>query len=107
MQIPNVAKCMMCHQAIAKDRPAIRKLASLQKEGKRISWVRVYKLPDFAVFSHQKHLAAKVDCEVCHGAVSTMDAMRQAKDVSMMSCVNCHNLRKATVSCGQCHNIGY
>jgi quinoprotein glucose dehydrogenase len=107
MQIPNVSKCMMCHQAIAKDRPAIRKLASLQKEGKRISWVRVYNLPDFAVFSHQKHLAAKVDCEVCHGAVSTMDAMRQVKDVSMMSCVNCHNLRKATVSCGQCHNIGY
>ena len=107
MQIPNVPKCMTCHQAIATDRPAIRKLARLQKQGSRISWVRVYSLPDFVFFSHQKHLAAKVDCAVCHGMVRNMDAMRQVKDISMMSCVNCHNLRKATVSCGQCHNIGY
>jgi quinate dehydrogenase (quinone) len=107
MRIPNVAQCMACHQAVAKDRPAIRKLAGLQKAGGSISWVRVYQLPDFAFFSHQKHIDAKVDCAVCHGMVRNMDAMRQAKDVSMMSCVNCHNLRKATVSCGQCHNIGY
>ena len=107
MQIPNVTKCMMCHQAIATDRPAIQKLASLQKAGSSIAWARVYQLPDFVFFSHQKHLAAKVDCAVCHGAVRNLDAMRQVKDVSMMSCVNCHNLRKATVSCGQCHNIGY
>lgn len=107
MQIPNVPQCMACHQAIATDRPAIRKLASLQKAGGSIAWARVYQLPDFAVFSHQKHLAAQVDCAVCHGNVRSMDVMRQAKDVSMMSCVNCHKLRKATVSCGQCHNIGY
>ena len=106
-QIPNVAQCMQCHQAIAKDRPAIQKLARLQKAGGSISWVRVYHLPDFVFFSHQKHAAANVDCAVCHGEVRTMDAMRQAKDVSMVNCVNCHNLRKATVACGQCHNIGY
>ena len=107
MQIPNANKCMGCHQGIATERPAIQKLASLQKAGGSIAWVRVYHLPDFVFFSHQKHIDAKVDCAVCHGAVRTMDAMRQAKDVSMMTCVNCHNLRKATVACGQCHNIGY
>jgi quinate dehydrogenase (quinone) len=107
MGIPNATQCMACHQSIAKDRPAIQKLARLQKAGGNIAWVRVYQLPDFAFFSHQKHLDAKVDCAVCHGMVRNMDAMRQAKDISMMSCVNCHNLRKATVSCGQCHNIGY
>ncbi|HET7215000.1 MAG TPA: cytochrome c3 family protein, partial [Terriglobia bacterium] len=107
MQIPNANKCMGCHQGIATNRPAIQKLASLQKAGGGIPWVRVYHLPDFVFFSHQKHIDAKVDCAVCHGAVRTMDAMRQVKDVSMMTCVNCHNLRKATVACGQCHNIGY
>ena len=107
MRIPDATQCMACHQSIAKDRPAIQKLARLQKAGGRIPWVRVYHLPDFVFFSHQKHLAAKVDCAVCHGMVRNMDSMRQVKDISMMSCVNCHNLRKATVSCGQCHNIGY
>ena len=107
MKIPNVAQCMACHQAIAKDRPAIRKLADLRKAKRSISWARVYQLPDFVFFSHQKHLAAQVDCTVCHGAVRNMDTMRQVKDISMMSCVNCHKLRKATVSCGQCHNTGY
>ncbi|TAM81971.1 MAG: quinoprotein glucose dehydrogenase [Acidobacteria bacterium] len=107
MQIPNVTQCMACHQGIATDRPAIQKLASIAKAGGSIPWVRVNHLPDFVFFSHQKHMAAKVDCAVCHGMVRNMDAMRQVKDMSMMSCVNCHNLRKATVSCGQCHNIGY
>jgi hypothetical protein len=107
MRIPQVAQCMACHQAIAKDKPAIQKLARLQKAGGSAAWVRVYRLPDFVFFSHQKHLTAKVDCAVCHGMVQKMDSMRQVKDISMMSCVNCHNLRKATVSCGQCHNIGY
>ena len=107
MQIPNANQCMGCHQGIATDRPAIQKLASLQKAGGSIPWARINHLPDFVFFSHQKHIDAKVDCAVCHGAVRNMDAMRQAKDVSMMSCVNCHNLRQATVTCGQCHNIGY
>jgi glucose dehydrogenase len=107
MGIPNATQCMACHETIGKDRPAIQKLASLQEAGGSIAWVRVNQLPDFVFFSHKKHLDAKVACDMCHGAVRNMDAVRQAKDISMMSCVNCHNLRKATVSCGQCHNIGY
>jgi glucose dehydrogenase len=107
MRIPTVVQCTVCHESIARERPAILKLASLQKEGGRISWARVYQLPDYVFFSHQKHFAAQVDCAVCHGNVRSLDAMRQVKDVSMMSCVNCHRLRKATVFCGQCHNIGY
>jgi quinoprotein glucose dehydrogenase len=107
MRVPNVAQCMACHQSIASERPAIRKLASLQKAGGSISWARVYQLPDYVFFSHERHFAAQVDCAVCHGNVRNLDTMRQVKDISMMSCVNCHRLRKATVSCGQCHNIGY
>jgi hypothetical protein len=25
----------------------------------------------------------------------------------MVACVDCHKLRKATLSCDQCHNIGH
>ena len=78
----------------------------MEKAGQTVPWVRVDKLPDFVFFSHQKHLAAKVDCAVCHGAVRNRSVLRREK-ISMVSCVNCHRLRGAPVSCGGCHSIGY
>lgn len=107
MQIPNVAQCMLCHQTIAKNNPTIKKLAQLQKEGQEVSWVRVDHLPGFVFFSHQTHIHANVSCAVCHGAVQDEVALRQDKDISMISCINCHKLRHASISCGICHNIGY
>jgi glucose dehydrogenase len=107
LQIPTAAECMTCHQAVMKTSPAIQKLAQLQKEDQALSWIRVYKLPSFVLFSHQKHTDAKVSCEVCHGAVSEFDVLRQEKEISMVSCINCHKLRKVSTSCGLCHNIGF
>ena len=107
MQIPGVTECMACHQSVMKTSPAIQKLAQLQKEGQQLSWIRVYQLPKFVFFSHQKHLDAKVRCEVCHGMAGDRDVLQQERDVSMVSCINCHKLRKASFSCGLCHNIGF
>jgi glucose dehydrogenase len=107
MQIPGMAECMNCHQTVAEESPAIQKLAQLQGDDQQLSWIRVYRLPDLVFFSHQKHLDAKVDCAVCHGAVGDRDVLQQEKDISMVSCVNCHKLRKASVSCDLCHNIGH
>jgi hypothetical protein len=107
MQISNLAMCMSCHQSVMKASPAIQKLAQLQKEGQELSWIRVYQLPDFVFFSHQKHLDAKVGCETCHGMAGDRDVLEPEKDISMVSCINCHKLRKAPVSCGLCHNIGF
>jgi glucose dehydrogenase len=107
MEIPNLSQCLLCHQTVAKGSPAVQKLFQRERNGKNIEWVRVYKLPDFVFFSHQKHIDAKVSCGVCHGAVGSQSVLRQEKDVSMVSCVNCHKLRRAPVSCGTCHNIGY
>jgi glucose dehydrogenase len=107
MTIPNVAQCWLCHQTVATNTPAIQKLAQYQKEGREISWVRVDHLPEFVFFSHQRHVNANVGCAVCHGAVQNEFALRQEKDISMVSCINCHKLRHASTSCGTCHNIGY
>ena len=107
MQIANVEQCMLCHQSVMTSSPTIQKLAQLEKEGQQISWNRVYMLPNFVFFSHQKHVDAKVGCAVCHGAVGDQDALLQEKDISMVSCVNCHRLRKAPTTCSTCHNIGY
>jgi quinoprotein glucose dehydrogenase len=107
MQIPNVATCMTCHQTVMTTSPEIQKLARLEKVGQQVSWVRVYQLPPFVFFSHQKHIDAKVDCAICHGDVRNQNVLAQEKDISMASCVNCHQIRKASISCGLCHNIGY
>jgi len=107
MRIPNVATCMTCHHAIMTTSPEIEKLARLEKVGQQVSWARVYQLPPFVFFSHQKHIDAKVDCAVCHGEVRNQNALRQEKDISMASCVNCHQLHKVSISCGLCHDVGY
>jgi hypothetical protein len=107
MQIPVVADCMACHQTIKTDSPAIQKLAQVQRDDDLLSWARVYALPDFVFFSHQKHLDAKVECAVCHGPVQDRDYLWQEKEVSMVACVDCHKLRKAPASCDVCHNIGH
>jgi hypothetical protein len=105
MSIPGVTDCMACHQSIKADSPVIQKLARLQNSD--LSWTRVYKLPDLAFFSHQKHVNASVKCEVCHGPVKDRDGLWQEKDISMTACVDCHKLRKARLNCDLCHNIGH
>ena len=55
-----------------------------------IAWTRVHNLPDFVHFDHRAHVAATVECQTCHGAVETMEAMRQAQWLSMGWCVTCH-----------------
>ena len=107
IRIPNVATCMNCHQTVMAASPEIQKLARFEKESQEISWARVYQLPPFVFFSHQKHVDAKVACAVCHGEVRNQNALSQEKDISMASCVNCHQLRKASISCGLCHDVGY
>jgi hypothetical protein len=55
-----------------------------------IAWVKVHNLPAFSCFDHRPHVKAGVSCQQCHGAVETMDLVRQVADLSMGWCVNCH-----------------
>ena len=107
MQMPTLAGCVQCHRTVLANRPAIQKLAALAKEPQPPSWTRLYHLPDFVFFSHQKHLNAGVECAVCHGPVQARDTLWQEKELSMVACVGCHTLQKASVSCDLCHNIGH
>lgn len=61
-----------------------------KKTPKPIEWQRVHRLPDFVWFDHRPHVAAGVDCAQCHGAVETMERVRQDKDLSMGFCLDCH-----------------
>lgn len=66
------------------------------KTPQAIEWIRVHRIPDFATFNHGAHVSAGVECQTCHGAIETMERVRQVSDLSMGWCVNCHRGSNAT-----------
>jgi hypothetical protein len=104
MAFPAAATCMGCHAVVARDRPAITRLAELSRSGQPIPWVRVYQLLPGVKWTHRKHVQAGVQCETCHGAVGELEAMAEITAVTgMASCVSCHQARQASVACVTCH----
>jgi Cytochrome c7 and related cytochrome c len=104
MTFPASSVCMTCHADIAKDRPAILKLAALAKSGEPIPWVRVYQVTPGVTWAHRKHLQAGMQCVMCHGQVAGLDAMAETTSVtSMGSCIACHAAHKAGTTCQTCH----
>lgn len=102
---PGEAKCMACHTAIKTDSPEIVKLADFHKKKKPAPWVRIYKVPDYVLFSHkQHHRKAEITCETCHGPVSEREVMIQEKPVTMAACMDCHDEMQAPNECNTCHN---
>jgi hypothetical protein len=104
MTLPPAAVCMTCHQALAADRPAIRKLAGFAASGASIPWVRVYKLPDYVFWKHATHLRPDITCADCHGPVAERDVITQETNiVTMAGCMTCHDKRQVLTDCGDCH----
>ena len=103
--LPSVKTCMICHDAIATDRPLIQKVADYSKRGVDIPWQRVYGFTQEAHvrFDHSPHLRAKVDCTTCHGNVAQQTVAERSVNHSMGFCVDCHRERKASNDCLTCH----
>ena len=97
--MPETARCLLCHRTD-------QRLKQYATAKTRIPWVRVYKLPDFVYFSHQKHLAARVPCSQCHGAVEQRDVLMKEVSTSMNACYACHVKAQANTSCEACHTLG-
>jgi hypothetical protein len=95
---------MQCHVTIAKDKPAIQKLAGFAKSRQPIPWVRVYKVLPGVAWNHRAHLEAGIKCEVCHGQVAQMEQMSEVTSVvTMYSCLHCHEMNNAKTACVTCH----
>jgi len=103
MTIVAAAKCMQCHASVKTESPAIQNLAAAAKENREIKWTRVYQIPGYVFFSHRAHLEAGASCEECHGPVNTREQLFRETDISMGGCMNCHRLKKASLSCTYCH----
>lgn len=101
--IPTVDKCVLCHQVIATRFPPIAEIFSYYDNNQPVPWVRVNNLADFVQFSHQAHLAQRVDCSRCHGNIKGMDRVKQAHKFDMNFCITCHWDNNASVVCYTCH----
>ena len=104
MTFPTTDRCMLCHATVAKDKPAIKKLAEYAKSKQTIPWVRVYTVLPGVDWNHRVHLEAGVKCESCHGQVRELEAMSEVTSVTTMySCLNCHEMNHAKTACDACH----
>ena len=103
--IPGLRTCMICHAAIATDRPRIQQITKMYEMGIDLAWQRVYGFSndDNVKFNHAPHIRAKVECATCHGDVGAGTVATRNVDHTMGFCVNCHNERKAPVDCLTCH----
>jgi hypothetical protein len=105
--IPSVDFCMTCHRTIKTDSPEVAKLRVAAEKGNAITWVPVYRVPDFVFFGHAPHVKAGLHCAECHGPVETRDVLQQEVSTSMNFCRDCHRNRGAPMECVACHQLGH
>jgi hypothetical protein len=100
-----VKTCLICHAAIATDRPSIQQITELESKGVDIAWQRVYGYTHEAHvrFNHAPHIRAGVECSICHGNVGRQTVAERVVDLSMGFCVNCHKSKNASNDCLTCH----
>ncbi len=103
--LPSVNTCMICHAAIATDRPIIQAITERQQRGLDLAWQRVYGFyPESHVrFHHAAHLRAGVECATCHGNVAEQVVAERVVDHTMNFCVSCHKAKQASNDCLVCH----
>lgn len=103
--LPSVNTCLICHAAIATDRPLIQQITALQEKGLDLDWQRVYGYSPQAhvKFNHAPHIRAKVECSTCHGDIASQTVAQRNVDLHMGFCVNCHREKQAPNDCLTCH----
>jgi len=103
--LPSVRTCMICHDAIAVDRPRIKQITAMRAQGRDLAWQRVYGYPTTAhvKFNHAPHIRAQVECSTCHGDIGDQTVAQRNVDLTMGFCVNCHSARNASIDCLTCH----
>jgi mono/diheme cytochrome c family protein len=103
--IPSANVCMNCHayiqqgpqygtEEISKIYAALDynpETRSYGQNQKPIKWVRVHNLPDHVYFNHSQHVAVgKIECAQCHGAIDSMEVVKQHSPLTMGWCIDCH-----------------
>ncbi len=103
--IPSVNTCLICHSAIATDKPLIQQITAMQEKGIDLAWQRVYEFSDRAhvKFNHAPHIRANVECSTCHGDIAHQTVAQRNVNLHMGYCVTCHREKNAPNDCLTCH----
>ena len=102
--IPEVGKCLYCHNFIIPWHPQIRKEHAYYDRGEPVPWKRVFYAYDYVQFRHQPHILRGFDCKECHGDVATMDRLPRV-EFKMGFCIDCHRKNQASTECWlACHS---
>lgn len=106
--LPTIQTCLMCHSAKMSDNPEEEKIREFAKRGEPLRWRRLYVLaPDAAAyFSHRRHVAqGNIPCATCHGpmAEQTKPPPRALVRFDMDFCIACHQQKKVSTACADCH----
>lgn len=116
--MPSVELCMGCHANFAPEYDQLEGIRILKQHWEKkqpIEWMQIHRLPEHVKFRHNRHLAAGLDCQNCHGAVQDMDKVHlvpdtrfwhtgmPARKLEMGWCIQCHNDNGASRDCLTCH----
>jgi hypothetical protein len=88
--VPPTQTCMNCHHLVKRDSEQLAPIRTSASSGRPMHWVRVHKLPDYAYFTHEAHVAAGIGCVTCHGRIDQMEVVTQMQPLSMSWCLECH-----------------
>ncbi len=88
--VPPTQVCMNCHQLVTRDSEKLAVIRDSWENGHPVEWIRVHKVPEYAVFNHSVHIAAGVGCSSCHGDIRSMEVVTQMEPLSMGWCLECH-----------------
>ncbi|MBI4330187.1 MAG: cytochrome c3 family protein [Chloroflexi bacterium] len=111
--IPGKDFCFSCHQNKVTDNPEPEKIRNYVEKRQEIPWVRLFRLNDDIVYTHEPHISAGIQCQSCHGDIGSSAAGvtgfgrkgsggQYGRDL-MDACLKCHEQRKASTDCYTCH----
>ncbi len=135
--VPSVELCMGCHQNFPASYDELEGIRILKEhwgiafeqdengqwksqprdpeKAKPIEWVQIHRLPEHVQFRHNRHIAAGVECQRCHGEIEAMEKVYLTEDevwwpwltpaskLEMGWCINCHRENNASQDCYRCH----
>jgi cytochrome c7-like protein len=103
--LPSVNTCLICHAAIATDKPRIQQITAMSEKGIDLAWQRVYGYPEpsHVKFNHAPHIRANVECATCHGDIAHQTVAQRNVTLGMGDCVSCHRQKNAPNDCLTCH----
>jgi hypothetical protein len=118
--VPSVEVCMGCHSQFPKEYDELAGIQILKQhweEKRPIEWEQIHRLPEYVKFRHNRHVAAGVTCQKCHGPVEKLDKLYLVPDtqwwpwalptakLEMGWCIMCHreNDQQASQDCLMCH----